>query len=284
MEKGLIILMPADLHCHTLRSDGTITPTELVTLAKSVGLSAVAVTDHDTFVGVQEAQAAGEKTGIEVIAGAEISCYDYSHSRRIHLLCYMPSSPEVIEPMIDSTNELRRRAVTAAVYRVIEEYPLPEDMIFDRAAESRCIYKQHIMSALIDAGYAGEMFGPVFKRLFGQGGIAPTHHSYPDVFEALALIHKAGGVAVLAHPAVYDSYDIIPKLIHGGLDGIEINYPRAKPTDLKDLSAVCDRHGLIKTGGTDFHGRNNKLPLRLGTCTTDDEQLEKLKELAASRK
>ncbi len=272
--------MPADLHCHSVRSDGTLTPKEIVMLAKTVGLSAVAVTDHDTFTGADEAVQAGKIIGIDVIYGAEVSCYDYAHGKKVHILCYLPENPEVLEPMLHNTSELRRQTLLKVLPQILKEYPMPEELVFAKAEGSAGFYKQHIMHALIDAGYTGEVFGEVFKRLFGRNGTAKTRFDYPDVYEALELIHKAQGIAVLAHPAVYGNYDIIPKLIQRGLDGIEVCYPRAAAEDLKELSLICDRYGLIKTSGTDFHGRNSKIPLMLGTCTTEDSEVEKLKKLA----
>ena len=269
--------MPADLHCHSVRSDGTLTPKEIVMLAKTVGLTSVAVTDHDTFAGAEEAMQAGKEMGIDVIYATEVSCYDYAHGKKVHILCYLPKHPEVLEPMLQNTTESRRQALINVLPQILEEYPMPKELVFSRAEGSVGFYKQHIMHALIDAGYAGEVFGTVFKRLFGKNGTVKTHHKYPDVYEAVELIHKAEGKAVLAHPAVYGNYDIIPSLIQKGLDGIEVSYPRAAAVDLEELSGICSRYGLIKTGGTDFHGRNSNIPLALGTCTTEDGEVEKLK-------
>ena len=174
--------------------------------------------------------------------------------------------------------------MTTAVQKVLRAYPIPYDMILRRSAGSVCIYKQHIMQALMDAGYTDEMFGDLFRKLFdSRFGIAKTKFDYPDVFEALRLVKESGGVSVLAHPNVYDSYDVMYEMIEKGLDGIEVNYPRAKETDEKMLGEICDRYGLIKTGGTDFHGRNTTNVNPIGTCTTEDEEVEKIIRLSKSR-
>ncbi|MBQ3691860.1 MAG: PHP domain-containing protein [Clostridia bacterium] len=276
--------MSADLHCHSKISDGSAAVDELVLLAKNNGLSAIAVTDHDTFFGSEKAAVFGKTYGVKIIKGTEISCYDYSRKRKVHLLCYLPKRTDKLSEMIRETNRKRNEAMEAAIQKVIREYPIPYDMILRRATGSTCIYKQHVMQALMDAGYADEMFGEVFGKLFNsRSGIAKTSFEYTDVFDALELVRESGGVAVLAHPAVYNSYDVMLEMIERGLDGIEVHYPRAKESDAKELTELCDRYGLIKTGGTDFHGVNTSKVNPIGTCTTTDEELEKLIKLANSR-
>lgn len=277
--------MSADLHCHSKISDGSTAIDELVLLAKHKGLNAISVTDHDTFQGSERAIVFGEKFGVKIIPGTEISCFDYNRKRKVHLLCYMPNNTERLSSVLRATNRSRKKAMSVSIQKVMRAYPIPYDMILRRSAGSSSIYKQHVMQALMDAGYTDEMFGDLFRKLFDRRfGIAKTSFEYPDVFQALRLVKESGGVAVLAHPAVYDSYDVMLELIEKGLDGIEVNYPRARDTDAEELSKLCVRHGLIMTGGTDFHGVNTSNVNPIGTCTTTDEQLQKLIELAESRK
>lgn len=276
--------MSADLHCHTKISDGSTAIDELVILAKNKGLNAIAVTDHDTFGGVKRARIFGDKFGVTVIPGVEVSAYDYSRKKKVHLLCYMPKSADRLAGMLRKTNFNRKQAMSVSIQKVLRAYPIPYDMILRRTAGSTSVYKQHIMQALMDAGYTDEMFGSVFKKLFdSRFGLAKSTFEYPDVFEALRLIRESGGVAVLAHPAVYDSYDLMYELIEKGLDGIEVWYPRANPNDDKLLSDIADRYNLIKTGGTDFHGVNSSSVNPIGTCTAPDEELKKLLDLAKKR-
>ena len=163
-------------------------------------------------------------------------------------------------------------------------YPITPEMVATRAKGSTTIFKQHVMQTLLDAGYTDKIFGDLYAKLFNSKfGLAKTHIDYPDVFDVLDAIHQAGGVAVLAHPAVYDSYDLIPELIENGLDGIECFYPRAKATDDIVLTRIADKHNLIKTGGTDFHGGTTSKPCPIGTCLTDDRQVERIKKLAIQR-
>ena len=276
--------MSADLHCHTKISDGSTAVDELVLLAKHKGISTISVTDHDTFSGSEKALVFGKKFDVNIIKGTEISCFDYKRKRKVHLLCYLPQKTDRLASMLRTTNRNRKQAMTLSVQKVLRAYPIPYDMVLRRSAGSVCIYKQHVMQTLMDAGYTDEMFGDLFRKLFdSRFGIAKTTFEYPDVFEALRLAKESGGVTVLAHPNVYNSYELIDELIEKGLDGIEVFYPRAKETDAGELSLICDKHGLIKTGGTDFHGVNTSCPNPLGTCTTPDEELEKLLTLAKSR-
>ena len=277
--------MSADLHCHSKISDGSTEIDELVFLAKNKGLDAISVTDHDTFNGSDRAASFGEKFGVRIITGAEISCVDRKRQRNVHLLCYLPANRERLSSMLRATLRNRRQAVQNAAQKVICAYPIPYDMILRRSAGSTCLYKQHIMRALMDAGYTTEMFGDVFRKLFDKRfGLARVTFEKPDVFEALRLVRESGGVAVLAHPGVYDSYDLIPELIDKGLDGIEVSYPRAREDDEKVLGDICRANDLIMTGGTDFHGANTAAFHPIGTCTTDDDQLERIIELAELRR
>jgi predicted metal-dependent phosphoesterase TrpH len=136
------------------------------------------------------------------------------------------------------------------------------------------------MHALMDAGYTDSIFGDLFHKLFDRnGGLAYVSVKYPDVYSVISEIHGAGGVAVLAHPGVYDSYELLEELAKQGLlEGVEVFHPRNKPGDVERLSDVANRYGLAMTGGTDFHGMYSSNPTPLGTCTTPEEQLEVLKK------
>lgn len=135
------------------------------------------------------------------------------------------------------------------------------------------------MQALMDAGYTDKVYGNLYKTLFDwKRGLVRTKIEYPDVYEMLDLIHEAGGVAVMAHPGVYDSLDLLQELAkEGKLDGIECWYPRAKEGESETLEKIANAHKLIKTGGTDFHGCNCGKVHPVGTCTTPDDQLVRIR-------
>lgn len=277
--------MSADLHCHTRLSDGSTDIAELVQLAKGSGLSAIALTDHDTFAGVDTAVRLGNEIGLEVIPGAEVSCYDNKRKRLVHILCYYPERPEIFDDIFSKIAQSRYKEVSASLQKIMKIYPITEEMVERRAKGSVTLFKQHIMQTLLDTGYTDKIYGELYQKLFGyKVGIARTNIEYPDCFMILNKIHEAGGIAVLAHPSVYDSIDLLPELAEKGLDGVEYNFPRRREGEDKILMDIAENYGLLRTGGTDFHGGSTSHVHPIGTCTTDDEGLRKLKQLRDKRR
>ena len=270
--------MAADLHCHTQSSDGSDTAEEVVLMAKMRGLSAVAVTDHDTFAGSAKAVGFGKKYGIPVVPGAEFSCIDAETGRKAHILCYCCDAPEKLEPVCRRMQNTRRKAGKAMLEKVRSIYPVPAEMVMKYVRRSTCFFKQHIMHALIDAGYAGEIYGPVYKKLFSSsGGAAYVKIDYPEVHDVIEQIRRAGGIAVLAHPAEFDSYGLLDSLSASKMiDGVEVWHPSTGKDAVSRLSEAAAEYGLVMTGGTDFHGMYTKIPHPVGSFTTPDEQLGKL--------
>ncbi len=269
--------MAADLHCHTKYSDGSLTAEELVLLARRSGIDTIAVTDHDTFAGCERAASFGRKIGVRVLPGAEFSCVDPQTGRKAHVLCYQCSNPERLEPLCRKTCEARRKAGEAMLKKVMALYPISPQMVLRRAGCSTSLFKQHIMHALIDAGYAHEIFGPVFQKLFSRGGLASEPVPYPDVHAVLKEIRQAGGIAVLAHPGEYDSYRLLEQLAADHeIDGVEVWHSKNKAGDAEKFETIARAGNLLMTGGTDFHGMYSKVPVHLGTCLTPDDQLQRL--------
>ena len=194
--------MGIDLHCHTRFSDGSAFLPDVLGMAALRGVHTLAVTDHDTMAGYNEAVRLGEKLGVRVIPGVEISAMDMERRRKVHILCYMPRHPEILQPMIDETLQSRRQGMLEAIDVVTELYPVTKEMILQCAERSTCIYKQHVMQTLMDAGCADEIFGKAFRELFNaKTGPAYRPVRYPDVFAALETAKRAGGKVVLAHPS-----------------------------------------------------------------------------------
>ncbi len=270
--------MPADLHLHTKISDGSVGIDEIVMLAKKRGLSTIAVTDHDTFAGSGRAQIIGRRQGVRVLPGAEFSAADPSTGRKAHILCYLCEKPDRLLGLCRRTSEARRRAGNAMLEKVLALYPITAEMVVRRTQGSTGLYKQHIMHALLDAGCADGIFGGVFRRLFNpKDGLAYVPVEYPDVHDVIGQIHAAGGLAVLAHPGLYDSYALLEQLASDReIEGVEVWHPKNREGDEERLSAVAEEWGLVKTGGTDFHGMYTERPVPVGTCTAPDEEVEKL--------
>lgn len=275
--------MAADLHCHTKMSDGSVGIDELVLLAKKSGISTIAVTDHDTFAGSTRAKIFGDRHGIEVISGIELSAYDFVRKNNVHILAYFCESPARLEGLCKKIGDSRRRAANIMLQKVMCIYPIPAEMAIRRAQGSTNIFKQHIMHALIDAGFTDEIFGSVFQKLFSpRGGLAYCPVEYPDVHDVIDLVHSAGGLTVMAHPGEYSGMELLHELAeHGELDGVEVWHPRNPEENLEEYMDIARENDLIMTGGTDFHGLYTKVPHPLGTCTTPQEQLDALKKRKA---
>ncbi|HEX3017123.1 MAG TPA: PHP domain-containing protein [Caproicibacter sp.] len=273
--------MAADLHCHTKVSDGSVSIEEVVMMAKLRGLSALAITDHDTFAGTKKAVAFGRKIGLNVIPGAEFSSIDSATGRKAHILCYFCEDTDKLQNLCNTVCEARRKAGSAMLEKVMQIYPIPAGMVMRRAEGSITLFKQHIMHALIDAGYAHELFGTVFHKLFSsKDGLAYVKVDYPEVHDVIEQIHNAGGVAVLAHPAEYNSYDLLNQLATDReIDGVEVWHPRNGEGDEQKFASIARENGLFMTGGTDFHGMYTKISRPIGTCTAPDDQLEQLVQI-----
>ncbi len=277
--------MAIDLHCHTKISDGSMGIDELLATAKRRGITALAITDHDAIAGATRAVIAGKRLGIDVIHGVEFSAYDSVRNRRVHILGYLCDYPDRLEGMCRRTSAARRAAATEMIRKVLRYYPLIPDSIARCASGSTSIYKQHIMHALMDAGYASSIFGEIYDKLFNRdNGCAYVSIEYPDVREVIDLIHSAGGLAVLAHPYTYHSEELMEELVaEGKLDGIEVWRPTHSTEEVKTLIAFAEQHNILMTGGSDFHGMYTKAARPLG-CQAPDDTVLKMRAYKAQKK
>lgn len=275
--------MAADLHCHTKMSDGSVGIDELVLLAEKSGIPVISVTDHDTFSGSVRAGIIGKRHGVKVVPGAEFSTWDSATGRKAHILCYCCENPQRLECLCKQMRDERSHAAALMLQKVKKIYPISEEMVLRRAKGSTAVYKQHIMHTLIDAGYAHEIYGTIYSRLFdSQSGLAYVPIHYPEVHEVITRIREAGGIPVLAHPGLYDSYGLLEQLARDHeIDGVEVWHPQNHEDDEKILTEAALKYGLIMTGGTDFHGMYRKKATPIGTCMTPDDQLEKLLKLGS---
>ena len=273
--------MAGDLHCHTKLSDGSSDTIDLISYAARIGLDAVAMTNHDTIDGVNDAVNLGKAYGVRVIPGVEISAIDSVRGTKVHLLCYNYRREDEIRQLCGDILKSRREAGEIMIERAMKMYPLTYEHVMHYARESCSIYKQHIMRALMDLGYSQSIFGPVFKRLFSSKSseniLEPV--KYSDIRDVIRVVKRSGGKAVIAHPAYYGNFELIDELIRlKVLDGIEVMHPRNPDSAQKQLLETAVKHGLIVTGGSDFHGMNSSTPVFLGMCTTGGEMIKRLME------
>ena len=278
--------MSTDLHCHTRLSDGSLGIEDLILLAKRSGVDTIAITDHDCLAGTVRGKIIGERHGINVIPGVEISAFDTEHGKRVHLLCYLAENPDRLEGLCKRNSLARRKAAQLMMVKASQRYPISSELIIKCAAGSTNIYKQHIMHALMECGYTTSIFGDLYEELFSSSSpnnIAVTP-KYPEPLEVLEAIHEAGGIAILAHPGFYDNFDILDTLIENGLDGVEVWHPRNTEEQQEMLIKLAKKKGLLMTGGTDFHGLYSAEPIRLADYTTPDENLAALQSYQAKKR
>ncbi len=272
--------MTIDLHTHSNRSDGTDTPTELVENAKRVGLDVVALTDHDTTVGWDEAQETADRIGIRLVKGIEVST-ELEH-RSIHLLGYE------IDPRDEALlGELRRvlDGRTQRVPKIVKAFArigieITEEEILAKSGDAGSVGRPHVADVLIDKGVVkdrGEAFNEYLQP--GMPGYVGRYSIPTD--RAIQLVKGAGGKAVLAHPwsrssdKVLDA-DRIAGLVETGLDGIEADHPDHSEEQREGLRKIAADHGLVVTGSSDYHGTGKTDDFRLGANTTSPAELERL--------
>lgn len=276
--------MIGDLHCHSKLSDGSTGLEELIFYGKRAGLDVISITDHDTMAGVARAQVLGKRYGIDVIPGCEISSYDPDTGRRVHLLCYFPQKPERLEPLFYKIQKSRNEAGLTMIQRVMRQYPVTLEHIQRFSNSSKAIYKVHIMHALLELGYDSRIYGDLYQELFSRRSpynvLEPVE--YPTVYEALDYIRIAKGIAVMAHPSVYDSMELLEQLAKDKkLQGIEVEHPRNKLEDKIRMQELAVEHDLLMTGGTDFHGYYTSGKANpLASSIILDEDLRKLYKAA----
>ena len=278
--------MAADLHCHTKLSDGSVGIEDLIVIAQKSGIDTIAITDHDCIAGTVRGQVIGKRYGVTVIPGVEISAFDSEAGKQVHLISYLADAPDRLEAICRKTSVSRKRAGQIMMLKVAARFPITSEFIISHASGSTNLYKQHIMHALMDAGYTNEIFGDLFKKLFYEDSesnvLAPT--KYPDVEEVISEIHGAGGIAVLAHPGKFNNFDEIEKYISLGLDGIEVWSPHNSDEQIEQLAAFCKKQKLLMTGGSNFHGTYGEKTVTLGAYATPQEHLDKLLGYKAKKK
>ena len=266
--------MIGDMHCHTTMSDGSTPPEMLVQYAIDAGLDFIAVTDHDTMAGVQKAVNLGKRKGLKVIPGVEVTTRDGKTGRVAHLLCYMPKKTEKLEKMMAKTLSNRNEAVKNVIREVGKLYPVNEADVVRAAGDAQCIYRQHIVRALMERGYTTSIFTNLNVNIFSN---IPYEVEFPETREAAGIINQSGGICCLAHPGRYDSIDLAWELAETGkIQAIELSHPANSESDREEIEKIIRKYWLVPLGGSDYHGYYSSVPHPLGTCTTPGEALDAL--------
>jgi len=273
-----------DLHTHTNRSDGTFAPPELVKLASQRGLEVVAITDHDTTDGLEEAARAGRELGVEVVPGVELSAEHQGTS--VHVLCYWmdPENEGLQAELVRLRSERFLRGEVMVEKLRSLGYPVSFERVREIAGSGN-IVRPHVAQALVEAGVVADE-EEAFDRLIGDEGPAsvPKHALAP--LDALALVRRAGGACVLAHPGMWSAEapipeDLIEAMAEAGMAGLEADHSDHPPEQREHYRGLAKRLGLVVTGGSDCHGTRYD-PVRLGSVTTDPDRFRVLRAVAHS--
>jgi len=272
-----VTLGPADLHSHSLHSDGTQTPTAIVERALSKGLSALALTDHDSVDGLDEARARAEGTGLEIISGVELSAHD--GTCEVHVLgLYVDDHDAEFRQALVTFREQRLLRAHAILGRLEElGFDLSWDDVLERA-QGGSIGRPHIAEAMVAAGYVGTI-DEAFRRFLGNKGPAHIARKTLTPRGAIELVRRAGGVPAIAHPATMQRDGIIPELAKLGLGALEVHHPRHDEGDRRRYLRLCERYGLIPTGGSDSHGARTGYS-QVGDTSVAAEIVDRLREAA----
>ncbi len=280
--------MRIDLHSHSTVSDGTDTPVALIAAAVRAGLDVLALTDHDTFDGLADAAAAAEAAGIVLCTGMEMSTE--VDGRSVHLLGYGcdPADPALTAELA-AVREGRTTRLPTMVARLTElGMPLTVAEVERFAQGSPSIGRPHVADAMIARGYVGDRT-EAFDRWLGDDKPGYVDRYTTELERAIALVHGAGGAAVLAHPrgrgtASVLTEDYVANLVaEHGLDGIEVDHPDHDEAARAGLRALAVRVGVPATGSSDYHGTGKADGFGLGACTTAPEAYQRLCAAMASR-
>ena len=273
--------MKGDLHVHTTLSDGSLGVEDVIAQAKRIGLDFISITDHDTMSSISRAKVLGDRYGIQTIPGVELTAWDKTRGRKVHILCYAPQKPDRLEGICRRCSEIRQSCAKETVENVLKLYPITAEDITKHVVGSKSIYKQHILHALIEYGYSNHFYGKLNDELFNEKtGSCIAEREYPDINYVLDLIHSARGAAVMAHPVVYDSLELLDDLAkEGKIDGVEVFHYSANEEQQATLLAKANEYDLIVTGGSDFHGLYNMKPTPIGMYTTDKDNIDRILKL-----
>ena len=256
-EAEIAVASTVDLHTHSTASDGLYTPEALVALARDAGLRVIGLADHDTTAGLTLAMAEGDRLGVTVIPAIEINTDLPQKRAEAHMLGYFI---DFEQPQFQQSLSVLREARALRGQRMVQRLrDLGLDVTWERVRElaGGAVGRPHVARALVEKGYASSV-SDAFDKYIGPGRPAyiPRYKLTPQ--DAVRLIRSARGVQVLAHPAYITGLEdeLLPALMAAGLQGLECYYGQYDAETVERLLRLADAHGLLATGGSDYHGPN----------------------------
>lgn len=246
-----IVAAHVDLHAHSTASDGAKSPAAAIAAAHAAGLAAFALTDHDTLGGVPEAQAAADAVGLRLVPGVELSVHQ--GEVEVHILGLHIRDVSAMQSQLEIYRDRRVTRAEAIVERLgTLGVPLEMSAVLT-AADGGAVGRPHVARALVAGGHVRDN-REAFDRYLAAGRPAYVDKERLEVAEGIALIHAAGGIAVMAHPAGDGRRERIEPLVALGLDGLEVRHPSHSSEDAKRIKALADFFDLVPSGGSDWHG------------------------------
>lgn len=270
---------PSDLHLHSVRSDGTESPSEVMAAAHRHGLRTAALTDHDTTSGWAEAAEAAASLGMTFIPGMELSA---RHEwRSVHVLAYLvdPDDP-ALRAMTERIRASRLDRARIMADRISRDYDLGWDDILAQTGTGATVGRPHIADALVARGLVRDR-AEAFSTILSPGGDYYVALYAPDPVTAVELVVGAGGVPIIAHPAGRAGLlptPLMDRMLAAGLGGFELGHRENLESGIRTLRRLCREHDLIVTGSSDYHGLGK--PNQPGENTTDDAMVARLIERA----
>jgi len=272
-----------DLHTHSNASDGTESPGGVVESAAAAGLDVVALTDHDTTAGWDEAAEAAERTGVALVRGTEVSARSAGIS--VHLLSYLhdPAHPALVAQN-DEVRLARSERARTMVRLLGRDFDVTWDDVLAQTEPGTTIGRPHIADALVHAGYAPDR-SAAFASILRTGSDYYVPHYAPDALDAIRAVRAAGGVPVFAHPGAdvrgrVVGDEVIEEMAAAGLLGLEVHHRDNGPDQQRRLTMMARSLDLFVTGSSDYHGAGK--PNRLGENTTDPAVLALIEEIGRS--
>ena len=267
-----------DLHLHTTASDGRLAPRDLVRAAKSSGLRAFAVTDHDTVEGIPEAMSEAEALGMELVPGVEVSANFGDAPVHVLGLFIQYQEPWLAEffseagrRRIERVHEMVRKLARLGI-------EIEAEAVFARSSHGT-VGRPHVAEVLVERGFVQTMT-EAFERYLAQDRPAYVGYEKVTLRDAVGLIRRAGGIASLAHPVLLRDDSLIPRMVEDNLQAIEVFHRDHTPEKAAEYYAMASSLGLLQTGGSDFHRSENGEPPQLGCPELTEEAFERLRASA----
>jgi hypothetical protein len=274
------VALRIDLHAHSTASDGTASPTLFVETAAKAGLNVVALTDHDTVDGVAEAMAAAAPLGVRVIPGVELSVMDGKDE--VHLLgLHLADVGAIADALVTFRDGRVARAEAMVAALNAKGIPVTMDAVLAEAAGG-AVGRPHVARAIIAGGWVADS-REAFDKWLGFGRPAYVEKPRLDVADGVAIVHKAGGLAVWAHPGDDGRRGKFERLVAAGIDGAEVKHPSHDAGTQQRINALVDFFHLVPSGGSDWHGAMGG-PRVLGAMQIPSEWLERQEERLAMRR